>query len=402
MGGSSHETQQTNQVQQNQIDPEQKALLMGNYATAQGNAAKLNQPYGGVLTAGFNPTQTQTQGLLSGLAQDPRYMNTANAATSAIGGVLGSPLSGNINAQNVSASPYTASTYNPAQLAGTDLNPYMNPFQKNVIDASIAQNGYARAQQGVADNAAATAAHAFGGSRQGVQAAETTGQYDRNNQQNLAALNSANFGQAQNAAGNDINARNTASQFNAGAGNSANQFNSSQGLNAGIFNATQNQNAQQQSFGNNMASQQGLLAAAAALQGANNNALNTATQQAGLLGAVGDVQQQQQQTEYGNEYQNWLTGQNMTAQEQSILNSALGLMPNQQTVTTNGTANATKTTNPGATDILSGVGSLGMGLGSMGLGFADVRPKVLRFDHGNRRLASFRYVPEVSDLREAA
>lgn len=372
MGGSSHETQQTQQVQQNTIDPDQKALLLGNYATAQANANKLNTPYDGMLTAGFNPTQYQAQGLFSALGTDPRYMANANSATSAIGGVLGSPLNGNIKAQ----------TYNPSQLAGTDLSQYENPYTSDVINNTISANERARQMQRVSDNQSATAANAFGGSRQGVADSLTNEAYDRNNLSAIAGLNQANYSQAQSAALNDIAGRNAASQFN----------------------ATNTQNAQQQSFGNNMAAQQGILAAAAALQNSNNNALNTATQQAGLLGSVGDVQQQQAQAELSNQYQNWLQGQNMTMQQQSLLNSALNLMPTQQTVTTNGTGEATKTTSPGVTDVLGGVGSLGMGLGSMGLGFADtkVTAKVLRFDRGNRRLASFRYVADVSDVREAA
>jgi hypothetical protein len=370
MGGSSKETQQTQQVQQNTIDPEQKALLMGNYATAQGNAAKLNTPYGGLLTAGFNPTQTAAQGLFSGLASNPTYGTTANAATNGAMGVLGTPLNGKITPQTV----------NPSTIAGTDLSQYTNPYTSSVINATMGENERGREMQQVADQQHSTAAGAFGGARAGVADSLTNEAYDRNNLSAIAGLNQANYSQAQNAAGTDNAAKNAAAQFN-----------SSQGV-----------LGQQSTFANNLAGQNMTLNAANNVANLNNNALTMGTQQAGLLGSVGDVQQGQQQSELSNAYQNWLTGQNMTAQQQNILNSALGLMPTQQTVTSNGTDSATKSTTPGATDILGGIGSAGMGLGSMGLGFADVRRKVLQFDRSNSRLESFRYSPEVSDLQEAA
>jgi hypothetical protein len=356
MGGSSHETQQQQSTQTNTIDPEQKALLMGNYATAQANASKLDTPYGGLLTAGFNPTQYRAQGLFSALGTDPSFMNNANKATAAIGGVLGGS----------TGQPYSAS-----QLAGMDLSQYQNPYTKDVINTTLDSQEHARQMQRVADNASATAAHAFGGSRQGVADSLTNSEYDRNTAGLLAGLNQANYGQAQQSALSDIGAQNAAKQFN---------------VNSGLQDASLKLNA------------------AGALQSANNNALATGTQQAGLLGAVGDVQQQQQQTELSNAYQNWLAGQQMTVTQQQMLNSALGLMPAQQTINSSGTGSANKTSSPGVTDILGGIGSAGMGLGSMGLGFADGRgnSEPLRFDAGRRRWASFRYTPELSDLREAA
>lgn len=308
MGGSSKSETST------AVDPQLLNLYKSNYATA-GNVADnyAYVPYTGEQVAPFNPTQTQAQGVLSGVATDPSYQAANNNAIGTVNGVLGDNSLG--------------SAYKPAQIAGTDLAPYMNPFQKNVIDASISQNQYARDQQGVADNAAATAAKAFGGTRQAVQRAETTAGYDRNDQQNIAALNSVNFTQAQNAAGTDVASQNAAKQFNTSSALAA----------AGLK-----------------------LNAAGQLVSDNTAGLNIAATQGGLLSDVGGQQQQQQQAIDAANYQEFLRQIGAPLQAQNIRNQALGMIPLQQTSTTN------STTSPGAGGILGGIASLGLGFGSLG------------------------------------
>lgn len=351
MGGSTKTEQQQQSTSSNTIDPAQLALLQGNYSGAQGRAATLT-PYQGNLTAGFTPTQTQAQGVLSGVATNPQYANTNNAAIQSVQGVLGANTSPTITPQGVTASPYTA-----AQVSVADLKPYMNPFTDDVINASIAQNERARQTANMNDNQQATAAGAFGGSRSGVANALTNQLYDQNDQANIANLNSANFSQAQAAAGSDIGARNAASQFNAG-----------QGLNAGEFNSTQGQNAQQSTFANNLAAQGLKINAAGQIVALNNSALGTAAQQGGILASVGDAQQAQAQTEINNAIAAWQQGQQLTIAQQQLVDQALGLIPNQQTVSSSGTGNSTTRTNPGLGGILSSIGSAGMGLGAMGVG----------------------------------
>ncbi len=104
----------------------------------------------------------------------------------------------------------------PQTLAGTDLTPYMNPYQQNVIDTTMNElNRQERIrQQGV--NNAATAAGAFGGSRHGVQAAETARNAQQTQANVLAQLNAGNFQQAQQAATGDIGRDLTAQQINTG------------------------------------------------------------------------------------------------------------------------------------------------------------------------------------------
>lgn len=318
MGGSSSSTK--HETTSNQINPYQMMQYQQNYSDAQNRFAGL-QPYSGPLTAGFNDTQNQAQNALLGLGNDTSYGKLYDNAIGVNQGILGQNINPNITA---------------GQLSNTDLTPYYNPFQRDVIDASIAQNQFARDQQGVKDNAAATAAHAFGGTRQAVQNALTTEAYDRNNQQNLAALNSANFGQARQAAQFDIGNRLTADQ---------------------------------NSFNNTLAANQFRLGAANNLTALGDARLANATRQAGLLSAVGDARQQQQQQEYTNNYNAYLQEFNRQLAQQQALNQALGIIPIEQTNTTDGTT--TTKSNPGFGGVLGGIASLGMaaatGGGSLGL-----------------------------------
>lgn len=167
MAGSTKQTSTSS----NKIDPAQFDLYMQNFRNAQGNAGILSPVTGQPVTPG-------TPGANAPLGSAP-----LDAATAATTGML---------------------NFDPGSLAGTDLTPYMNPFQKSVTDATISDQDRARQMAQVGDNQRATAAGAFGGSRSGVLGAETNSAYDRNTGQLLAGLNSQNFTQAQGAAQNDI------------------------------------------------------------------------------------------------------------------------------------------------------------------------------------------------------
>jgi len=282
MGSSSK--QETHSVQSNAIDPAQMAQYQGNYGTAQDAASKIATPYTGQLVADFNPTQLQSQGILSSLATNPLYQNQIQTAANSIQGILGS---------------------NP--LSADNLQQYMNPFQSDVIDASINQNERARQIAQNQMNMQNTAGAAFGGSRSGVANALTNEAYDRNNQSNIANLNAANFSQAQQAALNT----------------------------AGLQ-----------------------LGAAGQLVGTAGAGYNQALQQGGLLANVGDVQQQQAQAGLNAEWQRALQNNQNLINAQSLRNQALGIIPVQQTVTGDST---TKTSsNPGIGGILGSIGSLGL------------------------------------------
>lgn len=319
MGGSSS----SHQTSSNTINPAQMAQYQQNYAGAQ-NVASNFQPYTGPLTAGFNPTQIQAQGVLSGIATDPRYAATSQNAINSTQGVMNANLPTTI----------TPSTYNAAQVGDTDLTKYLNPYTNDVVNTTLADLQHARDQQQVSDNAAATAAGAFGGTRQSVLNANTTNDYLRNVASTAANLRSGAYTNAQNVAASDVAARNAASQFN----------------------ATQTQNASQNSFANALAAAGLRLNAAGQLESLNQADLARAAQQAGILSAVGDTQQQQQQQEYTNEYNRFLQNLNIASQAQQLRNQALGIIPIEQTTTTDSQTH----TNPGVGGILGGIASLGL------------------------------------------
>lgn len=299
--GSSSKTQK-NSTSSNTINPQQMAMYQGNYNTAQQNAAQIGQPYTGQLTAGFTPAQVQAQGILSGVATNPQYQAQIGNAVSSLQGVLGNLPNGD--------------------LANADLAAYENPYTKNVIDATMTQLAQQQGQQQVADNQAATAAHAFGGSRQGVADALTNQFYDQDRASTLANLNSANFTQAQAAKNQSFqNAINSGVLGNQTAGNIANLTN--------------------QNF------------AMAANQGA-------------LLANIGQQQQAQQQAELSNAYNNWLQGKQLTLDQQQLLNQALGMIPIEQTQNSKSTSETQQ--NPGAAGILGGLGSIALAAALPGSG----------------------------------
>lgn len=322
-GGSQKTTQQQQSTSTNTIDPQQLALLQGNLSDARANAAKIGGPYSGQLTASFAPAQLQAQGILSGIGTDQSGQQAIGGATSAVQGILGNPVNGTIN-----ASPVVA-----GQLSNTDLSPYENPFTSGVINQTIAEQERARQIANLANDQQASAAGAFGGSRSGVINANTNEGYDRNTGSLIAGLNSDNFNQARTAAGQDI-----ASKL------AADQFNSTQGV-----------NAQQASFNNALASAGLTMNAAGQIVALNQAGLQDATARGGILASVGDAQQQQQQSDYDRMYQEYLRQQSLPAQQQSILNSALGMFPAQGTTTTSGSGTTTQKSSPGLAGIVGGL-----------------------------------------------
>ena len=230
------------------------------------------------------------------------FTQSANALTSATNAAQGAA---NYNPTTVTAPTTTAATYNPATaatstynpataqtatVAGTSLDPYMNPYTQAVTDQTMQQ--LAEQQQMALNDvgAQATAASAFGGSRQGVVEVETYDAYAQAQAQALADLNNQNYAQAQAAAMYDTsaqnstnqfnaNSQNTAGQFNSNAMNTGNQFNANSANTAGQFNTNAMNTNNQFNANNSLAAQ--VANQNAGLQGAGLN-LNAA----GQLGAL--------------------------------------------------------------------------------------------------------------------
>lgn len=122
----------------------------GLLSQAQNVAAKPYTPYGGQLTAGFTPTQT-------------------NAA---------------------------ASLANLGPLSSSDINQYMSPYLNDVVNATQANINETNAEQQQQLQGNAISAGAWGGDRAGVAAAELARQQNLAGQQTIANLYNQGYGQA--------------------------------------------------------------------------------------------------------------------------------------------------------------------------------------------------------------
>ena len=220
---------------------------------------------------------------------------------------------------------YTPDNVTAGQLSDTNLDPYMNPFQTDVIDSLLGDFSHAN-DLGLNSLRSMTPNGAYGGSRQAVSAGQLVGDNTRTLTGQLANLRSNNFQQAQQGAQFDIQNR-----------LGADTFNSQQGL-AGA------------QFQGNMANQ---LAALGATGDANDRA---------NLGLMGDLGAQQQQA---NAMSDPAMQQAAWLQQ---LQQLLGLNPAAligQNVQSSGTQTGTTTSNPGLAGIL---GTLFQGGGILGGG----------------------------------
>lgn len=109
----------------------------------------------------------------------------------------------NVGASNTGGSTLDSAIGTIKGLNGGDLSGFMNPYQKQVTDTTMADLERQRQIQRNADNQSATMAgggSAFGGSRAGVADSLTNDAYFRNAGATLANLNLGNFNNAQNVA----------------------------------------------------------------------------------------------------------------------------------------------------------------------------------------------------------
>ena len=265
------------------------------------------------------------------------------------------------NAAGYDPSTYNASTYDAAQVAGRDLNPYLNPYTTNVIDASMRDLGNAQAASLNQQGAQASAAGAFGGSRHGIADSATRLGYSQQAGDMANKMNLANYNNAMGLAQSDVSALNQAGQFNAGALNQAGQFNAGARNTAGAFNAgasnqanqfnagnltaankyaaDQRASAQSQNVANQFNANSARMNAANQLGNLSNTAFNQSQAIQNMQMKQGALQQAQQQAIYDAARRNFM---GYTSSPQTSLNTMLAAMagqPNQSTTT--------QQTNPG-------------------------------------------------------
>ena len=210
-------------------------------------------------------------------------------------------------AQAAQQAALAADQVRAGQIAGTNLGAYTNPYESQVVQQSLSDLGGAQEKALNQMGAQATAARAFGGSRQGIAEAETRKQYADQAAQMVSGLRQSGYQQAQQLAGQDIATRMQAALANQGAN-----------LQAGTTTA---QLGQQVNLANQSAlNQAGQFGAAAANQAelANQAAINQARQfgaAAANQAALGNQSALNQQRQFG-------ATQGMTAQQ---LNQGAGL-----------------------------------------------------------------------------
>ena len=269
-------------------------------------------------------------------------------------GALQQSLQGTQQAMGYQPNNIAAAQYRPAELgaagqvAGANLNAYTNPYEDQVVQQSLRDLSGAQEKSLNQMGAQATAANAFGGSRQGVAEAETRKAYGDQVANMVTGLRSSGFQNAQNLAGQDI-----ARQMQVDAANQAarNQ--------AGQFNVGNIMTAQQQNIANQMSGNQARLGAAAQLGGLGQQAFNTGQtiqqnqQQQGLM------QQGLQQALIDAARGQYAGYTGAPSQALSAPLAALGVTPVPQSTTTS--------RQPGLFDYLS--------LGATAAGMSDTRLK---------------------------
>lgn len=172
LGGGLGGSQPTQSTSTNAIDPEMKAAYLRNLEEARATAAGLGQKQFADFSGNYATAEQQLRNIgLGGAGQ----AGTAEASR------LTGQLAG----------------YTPQQIkAGTGaqyMGAYQNPYEQQVVQAALGDVELARQRAGLSDRAAATAAKAFGGSRQGVAEALTNEAALRNAASTAANLRSAGF-----------------------------------------------------------------------------------------------------------------------------------------------------------------------------------------------------------------
>jgi len=234
LGGSSSSQQQ--------LDPALRDLFLENYGSAKTTAGGLQARQ----FAGFTPEQNQAMQNISQFANpnsegfnalrgaygvantaanySPNQVsagqaNAANLGRSTIRDVASRDVTGAAVTQEAlgAIAPQARANIrdvNAGSFLNQNIQAYMNPYTKAVTEQSLADLERSRQLQQQQTAAQATAAKAFGGSRQGVAEAETNRAYGENAARLLAQQNAAGYEAAQRASEADLARSMQAQQLN--------------------------------------------------------------------------------------------------------------------------------------------------------------------------------------------
>ena len=265
----------------------------------QQSAQGLTGAMGGAQAAmGYQPQQVGTS-----FGYNPQGVSSTNVGTNF-----------GYNPQNVSA-----------QQAAGGIGTYMNPYTQQVIDTTMADLDRQRQMQQNQLGAQASAARAFGGSRQGIAEAETNRAFAQQGGQLAAQLRQQGFNTALGASQQDVANQMQAALANQAAGGRATEF----GQQLGFQGQTANQQAAMQAALANQA------AAGRAAEFGQSTGLQAAlaNQQAGLSGAnlrmagagqLGNLAQQGFNMGQSIQQQQFQQGQMQQALNQALIDAAKG------------------------------------------------------------------------------
>ena len=203
------------------LDPAMRDAFLANAQRATGVAEKL----GARQFADYNPTQARAATQLMRATGADGMPAVGTAAVGQAANLAG--YAGQYQPNQVSSDVIA-----PKSFLSADIGAYMNPYQQEVIDRTIADVNRGRQIASASDAAKAIGQKAFGGSRAGVVEAETAGNYDRNLGDQIANLRMQGFNTAAGLATGDITRDLQAAQANQGSRLAAGQSNQQAGLTA--------------------------------------------------------------------------------------------------------------------------------------------------------------------------
>ena len=166
--------QTTTTAQQNTLDPFIQQALARNIQAATQVSQLPYQPYSGPRVAGFRPVEQQG------------FDITQQAVANRIGAQ---------QLAQATEAAQRAATFSP-EMFQQNVQGFMNPYQQNVIDATMNRLAQARAERDAATKAQLAASRAFGNERRGVYEAQLAAEQDRTAAETLATLYNQGYGQA--------------------------------------------------------------------------------------------------------------------------------------------------------------------------------------------------------------
>lgn len=326
-------------------------------------------PFEGDRVAGMTPLQQQSLAGYGGLNMGgEQYGQAAQAYGDLSGFQAPSAQAASLGqAQTMQGVGRVGGDIAAGQLSGTDIGQYMSPYQQGVIEASLRTLGGAQEEALNKLGAQATAARAFGGSRQGIAEAETRKAYGQQASDLVTQQMQQAFENAQRSAQFDISGRMQADTLNqqaAEAGAAREQAARAGNMQAANQFAVQQAQLQQQaSLANQQAALQAANVRAAGAAGLGATAGQALQSQLAGLGAqmqAGEAGRTLSQAELDAQFAEFARQQDFPLTGLNALATAASGIPSGYGTTTTRTG--------GVGPMLGAIGSAGMGLGPRGFG----------------------------------